>query len=92
MTDQDRKFKEEWEKKRILGRWIYGLKHGSVFGFIVFLLINLYRLKDTSFSDVFFTAKALEQLSTMLLAGIVGYSTVKWWMNENIYKKIIDKG
>lgn len=91
MTDQDRKFKEAWEVRRQMGRWLYGLKHGSLFGLVVFLLINLYKLKDNTFTEVFFSVSALEQLTTMLLAGIVGYSSLKWWMNENIYKKIMGR-
>jgi hypothetical protein len=91
LNDQDKKFKETWEKRQIKGRWHYGLVNGSIFGFVVFVVINLFKLQDQSLSEVYFTAVALSQMLTMVLAGIIGYSTIKWWMNENIYKKIIDK-
>jgi hypothetical protein len=91
ITEQDKKFKEDWEKRRQMGRWLYGLKHGSVFGFVVFLLIHAYQLTEHSFSQVFLNLKAAEQLTTMVLAGITGYSTLKWWMNENMYQKIMEK-
>lgn len=91
ITEQDKKFREDWEKRRRMGRWLYGLKHGSLFGFVIFLLINAYQLTEHSFSEVFMNLKAAEQLSTMVLAGITGYSTLKWWMNENMYKKILEK-
>ena len=91
MNDQDKKFKEMWEKRQQNGRWHYGLTRGSVFGFVVFVLINLYNLKDQTFAEVYTTPNAISQMLTMVLAGIVGYSTIKWWMNENIYKKIEEK-
>lgn len=91
MHDQDKKFMQEWEKSREKGRWYYGLTHGTLFGFVIFILVNLFKLKDMSIVDVFFTEKAMIQLLTMVLAGFLGYSTVKWWMNQNIYNKIIYK-
>jgi prolipoprotein diacylglyceryltransferase len=91
MNDQDRKFKELWEKRKTKGRWKYGLVHGSAFGFLVFVVINLLNLKDQSISEVYFNNVALSQMLTMVLAGILGYSSVKWWMNEKIYKRIADK-
>ena len=91
MHDQDKKFKESWEKVQSKGRIQYGLTHGSVFGFVVFILINLISLKDKSLSEVYFSEKALQQMAIMILAGIIGYATLKWWMNQNIYKKIVYK-
>lgn len=91
MHDQDQKFKKTWEKTQLKGRWHYGLTHGSIFGAVVFILLNLIKLKEKNFIDVYFTVPALEQLFTMILAGILGYATIKWWMNQNIYRKIIDK-
>lgn len=91
MNDQDKIFKEQWDKTRLKGRLVYGLTHGSLFGFVIFVLINLFKLKDQNFIDVFFTKSAIEQLITMVIAGIIGYATLKWWMNQNIYNKIIDK-
>ncbi|MBK9565330.1 MAG: hypothetical protein WAT22_14745 [Saprospiraceae bacterium] len=91
MNDQDKKFKEIWEKRQVQGRLRYGIVNGSLFGFMVFVIINLFSLKEKTFQDVYFTYPALSQLLTMVLAGIIGYSTLKWWMNQNIYKKIIDR-
>ncbi len=90
MTDSDRKFKERWEGIKLKGRGFYAFTHGAGFGFLVFLIINLYYLKDKSFQEVFVNQRAMEQMLTMVFAGILGYGTVKWWMNEKIYKKIID--
>ena len=91
MNDQDKKFKISWENRQQKGKWNYGLVHGSLFGLMVFIIINLLSLKDQKLSDVYLTSAALSQMLTMILAGIVGYSTIKWWMNENNYKKIIEK-
>jgi hypothetical protein len=91
MHEQDQKFKKAWEKTQLKGRWHYGLTHGSIFGAVVFILLNLIKLKENNFIEVYFTVSALEQLLTMILAGILGYATIKWWMNQNIYRKIIDK-
>lgn len=88
MTDADQKFKENWEKIKAKGRWQYAMTHGAMFGFVVFLIINLWYLKDKSFQEVFINQKAMEQMLTMTFAGIVGYGSIKWWMNEKIYKKI----
>jgi prolipoprotein diacylglyceryltransferase len=88
MHDQDKKFKTQWEKTQLKGRWIYGLTHGSTFGFVVFILINLLRLKEESFNDIYLSQYAIKQMMTMIIAGILGYATLKWWMNQNIYKKI----
>ena len=91
MNEQDRKFKELWEKRQLQGRFQYGLVNGSFFGFMVFIIINLFSLKEKSFQDVYLTYDALSQMLTMVLAGIIGYSTLKWWMNQNIYNKIIER-
>jgi hypothetical protein len=91
MHEGDKKFKAQWEKTRNDGRIRYALIHGSIFGLIVFVVINLWSLKDQSFQDVFLSRRALDQGMTMVLAGILGYGTIKWWMNENIYKKIISR-
>lgn len=91
MTDQDKKFKEYWDKVRANGRLKYALINGAVFGFGVFVVLNLWYLKDLSVLEVYGTRKALEQMLTMILAGILGYGTLKWWMNERIYKKIMDQ-
>ncbi|MBK8626232.1 MAG: hypothetical protein IPN86_11900 [Saprospiraceae bacterium] len=89
MHDQDKKFKEKWEKIQLKGRWLYGLTHGTIFGFAIFIIINLFRLKNESFFEVYLNQFALNQMFTMILAGIFGYATLKWWMNQNIYKKIV---
>lgn len=91
MHEGDLKFKTDWEKTRNGGRIRYALVHGSTFGIIIFLAINLWSLKDQSFQDVFMSRRALDQAVAMVLAGIVGYGTIKWWMNENIYKKILSR-
>jgi hypothetical protein len=91
MHDQDKKFKEFWEKTQKKGRWLYGLTHGTFFGFVVFIVINLFSLKSQSIQETFFTTGALIQMITMVFAGFLGYSTLKWWMNQNIYKKILLK-
>jgi len=91
MSDQDKKFKDQWDKTLAKGRIIYGLTHGSVFGFAIFILVNMFELKDESVQNVFFTRQAFEQIGTMILAGIIGYSTVKWWINQKVYNKILNK-
>ena len=73
------------------GRWHYGLVNGSVFGLAVFVILNLLNLKDLPFTEVYLTASAISQMLTMVTAGIIGYSTIKWWMNKKIYNKIIEK-
>lgn len=91
MNDQDKKFKDQWEKTLLKGRVLYSLMHGSLFGFAIFILVNLFELKETKITDVYFTTKALEQMATMILAGILGYGTLKWWINQKLYNKIIEK-
>lgn len=91
MHEQDRRFVERWERYRTNGKWLYGLKFGSVFGFIVFIIINLWSLKDQSFTNVFFTSIALKQLISMVLGGILGYSLIAWTMNEKTYEKIMNR-
>ncbi|MFZ1704079.1 MAG: hypothetical protein WAT79_07010 [Saprospiraceae bacterium] len=90
MTPSDQKFKESWEKTRLKGRIQYALINGATFGFVVFLIFNLWYLKDLSFKEVFINYKAIEQMLTMTFAGILGYGTIKWWLNEKMYQKIID--
>lgn len=89
MTESDKKFKIRWERIKNKGRIRYALFHGATFGFFVFLIFNLWYLKDKSFDEVFIQRRALEQMLTMVLAGIVGFGTIKWWLNEKIYKKIV---
>ena len=89
MHKQDKKFKDQWDKVRTKGRLMYSITHGSVFGFVIFILINLFELKNEPIQNVFFTMQAMEQMITMVLAGIIGYGTLKWWINQNMYNKII---
>lgn len=89
MTEAELKFKENWEKTKAKGRWKYALIHGATFGLAVFFIVNLWSLKDKSFQEVFINQRAFEQMLTMTFAGIVGYGTLKWWMNEKVYNKIV---
>jgi hypothetical protein len=91
MHEGDKKFKEQWEKTLEGGRIRYALIHGSIFGFAVFVIVNLWSLKDQSFAEVFLSRRALDQAVAMVLAGILGYGTLKWWMNQNIYRKILQR-
>ena len=91
MNEQDKKFKEQWEKTIANGRIRYSLLHGSTFGFAIFILVNMFSLKEQSFKEIFFTSAAFEQMTFMVLAGILGYGTLKWWVNQKVYNKILDK-
>lgn len=90
MTEQDKKFKEYWEKVKAGGRWKYMFIKGGLFGIGVFIFLNLFHLKDMSFAEIYGTRKAFEQMLTMVFAGILGYGTFKWWINERTYKQIIE--
>jgi hypothetical protein len=91
MNEQDKIFKEQWEKTIEKGRIRYSLIHGSTFGFAIFILVNLFYLKEQSLKETYFTSDAFEQMTTMVLAGILGYGTLKWWVNQKVYDKILDK-
>ena len=51
----------------------------------------MFSLKEQSFKEIFFTSTAFEQMTFMVLAGILGYGTLKWWVNQKVYNKILDK-
>jgi hypothetical protein len=91
MNKQDAVFKEHWEKCIAKGRLNFGLVNGLPFGLGIFIITNLFKLQNYSFSDVYFTADALKQLRIMLSAGVIGYPSVKWWINQSIYLKILKK-
>lgn len=91
MHEHDKRFVEKWERQRKDGRWLYGLKYGPLFGSIVFVIINVWQLKDHSFEDVFLSTPALNQYVSMVLGGILGYSLIAWVMNEKTYEKIMDR-
>jgi len=91
LTESDKKFKQDWENTMKKGRTYYGLVHGGTFGLVIFVLVNLFSLKDQSMMDVFWNFNALRQFLTMVLGGMVGYGTIKWWLNQRIYKKILEK-
>lgn len=91
MHENDIKFKQNWDKVRAKGRWRYGLENGAVFGFLIFVIVNVLSLRNQSINDVFFSPRAFGQMATMVFAGITGYATIKWWLNERIYKRIEEK-
>ena len=91
MHDQDRKFVDRWERQRKGGRWIYGLTNGPVFGFVIFIILNIWNLSDQSFSEIFLSAQAFNQLISMILGGILGFSLIAWGMNERTYEKIMER-
>ncbi|MEZ4909438.1 MAG: hypothetical protein R2774_01120 [Saprospiraceae bacterium] len=91
MHANDAKFKENWDKVRAKGRWRYGLENGAIFGFLIFIIVNVLSLSNQSVTEVFLSPRAFTQMITMVIAGIAGYATIKWWLNERIYKRIEEK-
>ena len=91
MHEQDQRFVTRWERRRAGGRWMYGLKYGAIFGFIMFIVLNLWYLKDKSFEEVYLSSQAINQMGSMVLGGILGYSLIAWNMNQKTYQKIMDR-
>ena len=74
------------EKGRIdtIGEWCF-------LWFYVFIIVNIWKSQLNTVLMKFLSPAAFLNCWTMLIAGIIGYATIKWWLNERIYKKIQDK-
>lgn len=86
----DRKFVEDWEKKR-KKRWINAILFSLVYGVSIFILIGLFELGIKSIQEIYFSSTALFQLVILMLAGYFFGAFFIWTMHEERYKRILKK-
>ena len=86
----DRKFAEDWQKKRGK-RWTNAIFFSLVYGASVFILIGLVDLSSKSIQEIYFTQHALIQLIGLILAGYFFGAFFIWSMHEERYKRILKK-
>lgn len=86
----DRKFAEDWEKKREK-RWTRAILFSLIYGLLIFILIGLIDLSSKSIQEIYFTWTALFQLIILMLAGYFFGAFFIWTMHEERYKRILKK-
>jgi uncharacterized protein involved in cysteine biosynthesis len=97
MTDNEKKFVEDWHFYHGKGKWQFIVGNGVLMAVILCLLFSVLKFFFTESIDMegvkryfFTTTFALELLiSVVLLAGIIGYFV--WQISDKHYEQLMEK-
>ena len=77
-------YKSDWQAKRKLGRFKYGLIYGSIYGLIMILFKLLIIGDDIGYTSL--TLGIVLEQWYWLVFGIVFSWTFLWWSNNRFYR------
>jgi hypothetical protein len=97
MTDNDKKFVEDWHFYHSKGKWQFIAANGSILAAIAFVLFAVFKFLFTekwAWENIqrsfFSTTFLLEWLvSTVLLGGFLGY--IVWSISDTHYIKLTER-
>ncbi len=78
-------FIDKWTEIRKKGRYHYALKQGAIMAVLVFIVRNLFKLREMSFTEIVESLEIMDFI-IVLIGAIIGYATLMWWIYENQYK------
>lgn len=71
---------------RSYGKFKFILRTALLYGFINYLIWNMLKLGDASFSDVYLSLKGLTSFGYGIICGVI-INSFWWWSNENAIRK-----
>ena len=88
MKERDKKFIEKWSKIREKGKFNYMIKSGLLWGFFTVIFIQLLKLDEMSFRELFLSKFFVVSLLIYLVIGVFGFGYVMWLFSERKYRKL----
>jgi hypothetical protein len=73
-------------RMRSFGKFKFIVRTAVLYGFIHYLIWNLVKLGDASFSDVYLSLKGLAVFGYGIICGVL-ISSLWWWNNENAIRE-----
>ena len=88
MKERDKKFIEKWSKTREKGKFNFMIRAGLLFGLLTVILMQLLKLDEMSFRELFLSKFFLVNLLIHMVVGVFGYGYVMWLFSEIKYRKL----
>lgn len=88
MKERDKKFIEKWSKIREKGKFNYMIKSGLLWGLFTVIFIQLLKLDEMSFRELFLSKFFVVSLLIYLVIGVFGFGYVMWLFSERKYRKL----
>ena len=88
MKERDKKFIEKWSKTRKKGKFNFMIRAGLLFGLLTVILMQLLKLDEMSFRELFLSKFFVVNLLIHMVIGVFGYGYVMWLFSEIKYRKL----
>ncbi|MGB1647289.1 MAG: hypothetical protein ACPG9I_08350 [Crocinitomicaceae bacterium] len=88
MKERDKKFIEKWSKTREKGKFNFMIRAGLLFGLFTVIFMQLLKLDEMSFRELFLSKFFLVNLLIHMVIGVFGYGYVMWLFSEIKYRKL----
>lgn len=88
MKERDKKFIENWSKTREKGKFNFMIRAGLLYGLITVILMQLLKLDEMSFRELFLSTLFLVKLLIYVVMGVFGFGYVMWLFSERRYRKL----
>ncbi|MEE3144710.1 MAG: hypothetical protein VX280_00915 [Bacteroidota bacterium] len=82
MKERDKKFIEKWSKTREKGKFNFMTRAGLLFGLFTVILMQLLKLDEMSFRELFLGTLILVKLLIYVMMGVFGFGYVMWLFSE----------
>lgn len=88
MKERDKKFIENWSKTREKGKFNFMIRAGLLYGLITVILMQLLKLDEMSFRELFLSKFFVVNLLIFMVIGVFGFGYVMWLFSERRYRKL----
>ena len=88
MKERDKKFIEKWSKTREKGKFNFMIRIGLLWGLFTVIFIQLLKLDEMSFRELFLSTLFLVKLLIYVVMGVFGFGYVMWLFSERRYRKL----
>ena len=88
MKERDKKIIEKWSKTREKGKFNFMIRTGLLFGLFTVILMQLLKLDEMTFIELFLSKFFLVNLLIHMVMGVFVYGYVMWLFAEKKYRKL----
>ena len=88
MKERDKKFIEKWSKTREKGKFNFMIRAGLLYGLITVILMQLLKLDEMSFRELFLSTLFVVKLLIYAVIGVFGFGYIMWLFAERRYRKL----